>query len=498
MTKKNNTTEKNLLEAQRFAEALKEGTKKTLNSLLNEAISEFIDKEDDDEEETDKAHEKTNSEDTIQDDSYSVEDVPTKDEDDSEDEKEKEESSSEKEEDDEDEWSDEELKKFEVGDKEYDLTNVDDDTAFSIFSKVGDSDLVHIQKQSDGTYEINDENSGAELVLDLDPDGKKDGDETKDDDTEEDSEFEVVIDDEDEKSEDEADETEDEESEDEIEVDLGDIEDEDKADTEDDDEEKEDLDEDLGYTDDYQKDVFAQKFDMTEPAKKEATFSVDGGVPTGSEKPWAGKHENPDYSEVDIELDEMCKDGEDCEADLEESGASRTSVKKSHMVKGDKEKPEGFPARGPQANLSEGQVKKIIALSKTILAENKKYKEAIGKIKQGLQEAYVTNTNYGRLVNILMTETTTKEEKRNIVERFKDVKTIQEGKILSESIRKELNSSKKNTSIKLDEQISANSSKTINETVMFENTAENNPIISLMERMDKLAEFNGNSKKHKK
>ena len=465
--KKNNTAEKNLLEAQALANALKEGTQKTLNQLLNEALEDFIEK---DEEETteDEPTETDGEETTVKDDSFDVEDVTTdvETDDDVESEEDDEESSSETEED--DEWS-KKLDDYKVGDNDFDLTNVDDDTAFEIFSKIGDSDLVHIQKQEDGTYEINDENSGAELVLDLNPDGEKDGEaETTDD--EEDIELDVDFDSEEEDT--DGDIELDDDSEEEFEIDLGD---------------EEELNENLGYTDDYQKDVMPG-LNVKEPAKKDATYSMDGGVPTDAKKPWAGKHTEPDYKETGTDLAESVEDGE---ADLEECGAARTSVKKSHVVKGNKEKPEGFPARGPQATINEEKLNKMIALTKAILEENKKYKKSIEVIKQGLLEAYVTNVNYGRLVNILMNETTSKEEKRSIVERFKGVKTLSEGKTLTESIKRELNSSHKNKTIKLDEQISANSSKTINETVMFEQSSKNNSVLSLMERMERLPELNG-------
>lgn len=492
--KKNNTAEKNILEAEKIVSALKEGTQKTLKQLLSEALEDIIDKDEDDEtstvEDDTQVATDTNDEDTtIQDDSFDVEDVTTDSETETDSKPENgEESSSDSEED--DEWSE-----YKVGDNDYDLTSVDDDTAFEIFSKIGDSDKVHIQKQDDGTYEINDENSGADLVLDLNPDSKEeDGEEFEidfDSDSDEDNiELDIVDDKTDTDVDDDTDTDVDDDTEDgEIEIDLGDDSDEDEQLNEND------------FTGTYQgKDVISG-LSMKEPADPKTTDSPEvdgGGVPTGTEQRHAkGNHDKvmTDYEEVKV-TKESCKETEQ-EPDLEE-GAARTSVKKSHMVKGNKQKPEGFPAVGPnKQSMNENQIKKILELSKAILEENKKYKDSIQKIKKGLFEAYVTNTNYGRLVNLLMNETTTKEEKRSIVERFKNVKTIKEGKILSESIKRELHTSHKNTTLRLDEQISVNSSKTINETVMFEQTPENNSVLNLMERMDNLPKLNG-IKKYKK
>jgi len=151
------------------------------------------------------------------------------------------------------------------------------------------------------------------------------------------------------------------------------------------------------------------------------------------------------------------------------------------MVKGDKEKHEGFPARGPQATLTEAKARKILEAAKAIQAENKQYQNVINEIKKSLYEAAVLNTNYGKIVNLLVNETTTKEEKKSIVERFNNVKTINEGKQLYESIKRELNESNKKSLPMIDEQISIEPSKTINETKIF-----NDPSINLMERMDNL------------
>ena len=487
--KKNNTAEKNLLEAQKLANALKEGTQKTLNQLLNEALDDFIEKDEETSEEEVEDPVETDGEDTtITDDSFDVEDVTTDVETDDETPEDGEESSEETED---DEWS-KKLDDYKVGDNDYDLTNVDDDTAFEIFSKVGDSDLVHIKKQDDGTYEINDENSGAELVLDLDPDSEEDGEEDVDAEVTaydvedgDDEEFELELDDEDVETEDDEDdsEIEDDEDDSEIEIDLGD-------ETEDD-EEKEELDENLGYTDNYQNKDVITGLNVNEPADKSTTYSMDGGVPTDAKKPWAGTHTEPGYKKTGTDLAESIEDGELDENATTSKSQKRKVVKTMAPNSGEKDKPEVTKNTSVAGELvNEAKVQRIVELAKTILEENKKYKKSIEVIKNGLMEAYVTNVNYGRLVNILMNETTSKEEKRNIVERFKSVKTIKEGKTLTESIKRELNS-QKNTRINLDEQISANSSKTINETVMFEQTSKNNPILNLMERMEKLPQLNG-------
>ena len=460
--KKNNTAQKSALSAETISKALKENTEKTLRDILKEAIDDAVG--------VDGSEEDAEP---IEDDSYEVKDVDTVDvvetpEKDSEKTEDKEEvSDTEDVEDSEDEWGDE-YEKYKVGDNEYDFTGVDGDLALKIYQSLKDDDQISVKKNADGNIEVSDNESDAEVVIELEP---KEGDAEETDGETEDSNIEIDVD---EPEDDTEDKPEDEVADDgdEIEIEFEDDEDE--------------IDENLGYTDNYQKDVIPG-LNMSEPADKTATYSMDGGVPTDNSKPWAGKHKEKDYIEIGTGLDEetSCKDGE-CNDELEESGAARTSVKKSHMVMGDKEKPEGFPARGPQATLSESQAQRILEAAKAIQQENKQIKALTKTLKKSLEEAATLNVNYGKIVKLLVNESTTKAEKADIIKRFSDVKTIKEGTILYESIKRELNeSAKKNTGNVLSEQISVEPSKTINETTIF--TSANNASLSLMERMDNLS-----------
>jgi hypothetical protein len=98
----------------------------------------------------------------------------------------------------------------------------------------------------------------------------------------------------------------------------------------------------------------------------------------------------------------------------------------------------------PEVNES---IKKIISKAKEIQAENKQYKSKIAEIKKALYEAAILNINYGKVVSLLVNETTTKEEKASIVERFSNVKTINEGTQLYDTIKRELNETKKGAPI---------------------------------------------------
>lgn len=500
--KRNNTAEKAALDAEKITKALQESTEKSLKDIINEAISKVI---------TENEDEFDDSEEN----SYDVQDVEPNEtpevsdaepETDAEDDAEVDGGEEGAEGDDADEWSD--MEQYKIGDDDYDFTGVDGDEILKVYNKLGDDDQIFVKKEDDGTYSVKDDETGAEFVIELNPEGMDAEDGAEEEGGEE---FDLDLDDE--PASDETDDFggegeedfggeesfgdeedfggEDELGDDEVEIDLGD-------DDEDDDELNE---ENLGYTDSYQKDVFDKKFNMSEPADKKTTNDWDNGVPKGAEKPWAGKGDPKPFGEkkdtVDENLDEcggtdsMVPAGQD--ANVEENGGTISSIDARHMKKGQigQHRPNApeYSVRKVDSENAEVQnikesVKKIVAKAKAIQAENKQYKEHLNKIKKSLYEAAVLNVNLGRLVDIFVNETTTKDEKKNILERFNNVKTINEGKALWKTIKTELNESKKSTSPIVEKQFVANSTQSLNETTIFSNA--NDPSLDLMQRMDNL------------
>ena len=450
MAKKNNTAEKTILDAEKITKALKEGTEKQLRNLLNEAVANII-KEDEDFEEVE--------DEVVADDGYEVEDVDTEvpSSEDETPEVEGEEAEVEDTEDADDEWSD--LEEYKVGDNDYDFTGVDGETALKVYNKLNDDDEIFVTKDEEGNYEFKDEETGAEYVIELDAEGEADAAEDEDEEIELDIEM-------DEEPELDTEEDEDEEIEFDIEMDE-----EPELDTEEDEDEEEPLNEEnLGYTDSYQKDVFAKKPNMTEPGKNVNDW--DEGVPTGAEKPWAGKGDMKPFGKKQ-ELDE---NGNGLNA---KHSMKKTQNRLNKQAQGQHVASEEGEYKG---TLSESKARKIIEAAKAIQAENKLYKESIDKIKKSLYEAAVLNVNLGKIVSLLVNETTTKEEKQNIIERFNGVKTIKEGNTLYESIKKELNGSSKKTAI-MERQISMTPS--LNETTIY----TQNPSLNLMERMNGLETY---------
>ena len=461
MAKKNNTAEKTILDAERITKALKEGTEKQLQSILNEALSNII-KEDEDIEEVE--------DEVVADDGYEVEDVETEETsiDDETPELEGEEAEVEDTEDAEDEWSD--FEEYKVGDNDYDFTGVDGEMALKVYNKLNDDDEIFVTKDEDGNYEFKDEETGAEYVIELDADGNDEEAEVEDDldldaEGDEEEEFEIDLGEEGEGEDDE-----------ELEIELDVVDDEEAEDESESEDESEDdkllSEEDLGYTDSYQKDVFAKKPNMSVPGDNNEDWSE--GVPTGAEKPWAGKGDMKPFGEKKQELDE---NGNGLNA---KHSMKKTQNRLNKDAQGQHVASEEGEYKG---TLSEDKARKIINAAKAIQAENKLYKESIEKIKKSLVEAAVLNVNLGKIVSLLVNETTTKEEKQNILERFNNVKTLKEGNALYESIKKELRGSAKKTPI-MERQISM--SPSLNETTFY---TQSNPSLNLMERMNNLETY---------
>ena len=429
--KKNNTTEKSVLNAEKISKALKEGTEKTLQNIIKEAIDniileseeEIVDEPIDDEEET------------AAEDSFEVEDVDSDDEPkgtEEDAEEATEEDSIEDEE--EDEWSD--FEEFKTDENDYDFTGEGVDAGeklIKIFDMIEDGDHVIVTKDGN-ELEISNETTGESDVVELDS-------EDADDDSEE---IEIDLDDEDDDVEIEID-VDDEDDDVEVEIDV------------DDEEEIKESTEFYGQ----------RKTAMTTPPNKEVadpedTYSMDD-VPTGDEKRFGkSKGDAKPFGEEAIE-----------------EGASRTIVKHRTTAKsGANAKARVKGAHNVSVN---GELKSVV---ENIKKENEALKEGIKSLKTSIKEAAVLNVNLGRIVNLLVNETTTRDEKKSILNRFSKVKTINEGATLYETIKCELNENKK-SSLNIDTAVVAETKASLNETTFYQDR-KSNPSLNLMDRMDNL------------
>lgn len=483
--KKNNTAEKTIQDAEKLTKALKESTEKSLKDIMNEAISNLIMEGEDDDEKT--------FDDNLED-SYDVKDVDTNDIDetpaDSDDEDvpvedgENADADVEDAEDaDDDEWSD--MEEFKVGDNDYDFTGVDGETALKVYNKLGDDDQIFVKKDEDGNYKVKDEETGAEYVIELNddaanedenPEPEFDGADAEDEDGEVEFEFDFGDDDV-EDSEGKP------ETEDSVEISVdGDASEDDEKDDED------NLNEDKNMiVNDYQK-----KTAMTLPSDKGEVAGTDSkkfavGAPKNggngdASRPYGKRGDDVPFDEKVSECGSM-----DVPANLEEDGQGLNT--KHKMVKSTNRLNKDAQGQHVASDVNDATVKalresaqKIYNKAKEIRRQNKLYEACIEKLKKSIYEAGTLNVNMGKVIKLLVNETTTANEKRVILERFNGVKTIKEGTMLYDTIKRELNESKKaNANVLMEKQISAKTSNTLNETTIYQN-----PSLDLMNRMDNL------------
>ena len=447
--KKNNTAEKAVQDAKKLSEALKESTMKSLKDIMSEAIDNIIMSKDDEEEEVEDKDEPT---DEVED-TYEVEDVETEEND----EEGKEEKDGEKEAvEPEDKEGDEEgpdIEQFKVGDNEYNLTDADDDTFLDIYNKLGDDDQIFVQKDADDAEEVvDDEENGDEYEIEL-------GDAAEEEDGEDDAEIELDLDDS--EGEDEAD---------------------DLIDIEIDDDEGDEIDEEKDFiVNDYQKKDAIEGLSMKDVKAGTAAKEWDKGAPKGTGRPYGKQGDGQPFDEKVNECGDV-KMADEAMIDEDGSGLNtkHATKKNTNHINRNAQNQRNVSTDGEFQALRESAMK-IYEKAKAIQEENKMYKNYIANIKKSLTEAAVLNVSLTNALKLMVENSTTAQEKKNILTRFNNVKTLAESKSLYNTIKAELNESKTSTPI-LEKQLSTVQKDTLNETKIY----ATNPSIDLMNRMDNL------------
>lgn len=354
-----------------------------------------------------------------------------------------------------DEWA--QFDKYKVSDDEYDFSEAEDEDIVKVYKLMKDEDqvLVNVDKNSN-RVDIKDNSTGAEYVLDLgsigggsntndlvtdetdDIDAEGDLDYNQEEDMNESRIFEIALN---------------------------------------------EYDSHVGYTDNYQsKDVMTNP-GMSEPGKNVRDW--DAGVPKDSKKPWASKGSDKPFDKkgatrVEEEVEPMIDEEEEAieEANLSQSRWNDTHAAHNrvpaanddaHRRDGMQKTSKGtkYRAHGTSSEVTT-ESRKMKAQVNKILKENSELKSALMKFRNVLQEASVTNKNLGQIVKLVTENTTTKAEKMEIISRFgKEAKTIEDSERLYESISREL---KKNSTMNINEdrQFTANGSKMINETQIYQ------------------------------
>ena len=325
-------------------------------------------------------------------------------------------------------WKD--LEQYKDADGDYDLTGMDTDGVIKVLKSMGPEDGVRVVKNDDGTITLNDDETEKEYIIDIN-----------------------------------------------------------------------EINEALGYTDDYQKETAMTTPNNDEPANPANTYSVDKGVPTGVKKPYPGNSGNMDPFGEEVNETEGCS-GDDCilEIELDDDVDEATNVggfvqqnttSKSHVPNSDgrraRNQSKGGEYTGTQVpRYSNEEINRIKQKANAIFMENKELKAVIPELKSKIEESIVINYNIGKAVKLMTENTTTRDEKKTIIQKLSTARTINEANEVYKKLDAELKSTHKmdNLSNVSGSQL-AESRTNIVETPMYQSD-DLSETLSLMSRMENL------------
>ena len=368
------------------------------------------------------------------------------------------------------EWDD--LEQYKDEDGEYDLRSMDKDELVKVLKVMSPDDAVRIVKNDDDSLTVTDEANDEEFELELDNDDEDidiDVEDNEDDDFDDDGEFVVDLDNDDDE---------------EFDVEVEDNEDDD---FDDDDVLEIELDEsNLGYTDNYQKKTAMTTPDNHEPANPRSTYSMDGGVPKGTEKPWVGGRKKAPFD------DEV---NEGCETSIQEGGAfGKAAARVTGKQRRNNSSGQGGQPYGGRHNSVAGEYKdyqetavseNIKKKANQIFVENKQLKSLMKKLQNQVNEAIVVNQSLANVIKLINENATTVNEKKEILRRFNDCTTKEESNKLYSTISEELKRSGKthsNVTDTINSQLSESRDRAV-ETPMYQ-SQDLSETISFMNRLN--------------
>ena len=257
---------------------------------------------------------------------------------------------------------------------------------------------------------------------------------------------------------------------------------------------------------------------MTNPGMSEPGKNVndwDKGVPKDSKKPWSGKkNDKSENQPFTAEKGKTVEEGDDMGDDTAvdsvvegvlkelktrqehtanvgstsrtdgDNGNRRRKGRSFHTAQNGQETGTGdnpYSNNSPKDVNVNVKVENIVRKANKIFNENKQLKSALMQFKNTLEEAAVTNVNLGNIIKLVMENSTTNDEKKEIIARFgNEAKTVEASNTLFESISRDL---KKKSKMNIDEsrEYAVNENK-INETQIY----RSNDILNSLDLMHRI------------
>lgn len=258
-----------------------------------------------------------------------------------------------------------------------------------------------------------------------------------------------------------------------------------------------------GYTSDYQKETAMTTPDNHEPANPKTTYSMDGGVPTGTAKPFANQGDKAPYDEkVNEEAEFEVETDEEQVNEVASTTENNPTVRGTGMThantnsKGKKFRSSsegGQRVKGTGENTySGGETNESLGFKRKmnkLYEENKQMKAIIPELQKKLMESMVINSSMGYIVRLLNENSTSVDEKREISARFSKVNTLDESKQLYQTISEELKKVNKGNNVDgiFNSQLaeSKQAKQSLVETTMYK-SEKVNEALDFMKRLDNI------------
>lgn len=258
-----------------------------------------------------------------------------------------------------------------------------------------------------------------------------------------------------------------------------------------------------GYTSNYQKKTAMTTPDNHEPANPKTTYSMDGGVPTGTEKPFANQGDKAPYDEnvneeyefeVETDDEQVNEVASTTENNPTVRGTGMTHANTNSKGKKFRSSSEGGQrVKGTGENTySGGETNESLDFKRKmnkLYEENKQMKSIIPELQKKLMESMVINSSMGYIVRLLNENTTSVDEKKEISARFSKVNTLDESKQLYQTISEELKKVNKGNNVNgiFNSQLaeSKQSKQSLVETTMYK-SEKVNEALDFMKRLDNI------------
>ena len=146
-----------------------------------------------------------------------------------------------------------------------------------------------------------------------------------------------------------------------------------------------------------------------------------------------------EVSEEEVSEEEVSEE-EVSEEEVDETVRTHANMRKAPNAKKIPTPAKKYASSRTRPAVSESEYKKELKILKE---EREQYKNALKKLKESLNDVALFNSNLAYVVRLVTENSTTKNEKVNILKRFDNVKTLEESKTLFNVINQEIKQNNK-------------------------------------------------------